>query len=242
MIYFFLIPVYNESKNIEHLAENLCSLQLKDKYFVFVDDCSHDDTVTKINTLWEGQCYHIIRKEKNIGPGDSFNRGFEWILQHTLSDSDIIITLEGDNTSDLTILSKMITISGLEYDLVLASVYAQGGGFVKTSLLRKLLSYFANMLFRTIFNVKILTLSSFYRVYHITLVKSIKSKYQVIIDEKGFISMLEILLKAISLKAKIIEVPTVLNTDKRTGRSKMKRLKTALSYLIFLFRNKNKFK
>ncbi len=181
-------------------------------------------------------------KKKNTGPGDSFNKGFEWILQQSSSDSDIIITLEGDNTSDLAILPDMLAISGLGYDLVLASVYAQGGGFVKTSLARRLLSFFANMFFRTIFNVKILTLSSFYRIYHVSLVKAIKSRYQVIIEEKGYISMLEILLKAISLKTRIIEVPMILNTDKRRGKSKMKRLKTALSYLNFLFCYSKKFK
>ena len=180
-------------------------------------------------------------KKKNTGPGDSFNKGFEWILQQSSSDSDIIITLE-ETIPDLAILPDMLAISGLGYDLVLASVYAQGGGFVKTSLARRLLSFFANMFFRTIFNVKILTLSSFYRIYHVSLVKAIKSRYQVIIEEKGYISMLEILLKAISLKTRIIEVPMILNTDKRRGKSKMKRLKTALSYLNFLFCYSKKFK
>lgn len=69
MIHFFLIPVYNESENLRQLAGNLCGLPLKDKYFVFADDCSTDDTVYKINALWKGQNYHIIRKEKKYRTG-----------------------------------------------------------------------------------------------------------------------------------------------------------------------------
>ena len=148
--------------------------------------------------------------------------------------------MEGDNTSDISILPHMIKISEMGYDLVLASAYAQGGGFEKTSLIRKIISFFANMLFRAFFNIKVLTLSSFYRVYKITLIKSIKIAYGSIIREKGFICMLEILIKAIHVHAKIIEVPMLLKSDQRKGKSKMKLITNTLSYLRFLLSFKNK--
>ena len=50
--------------------------------------------------------------------------------------------------------------------------------------------------------------------------------------------MVEILIKAIKLEAKIIEVPMLLNSENRKGKSKMKIFKTILSYLRFLFVNK----
>ena len=121
-----------------------------------------------------------------------------------------------------------------KYDLVLASVYAQGGGFSKTSIFRKLISFIANQLLRFIFGIKILTLSSFYRVYTVSIIKSIKSHYGKIITENGFICMLEILIKSIRIGTKIIEVPMILNSDKRIGKSKMKIIKTSIRYIHFL--------
>jgi dolichol-phosphate mannosyltransferase len=234
MIYF-LIPVFNEALNLEILSKRTTgALPGYDKFYLFVDDHSTDDSVNLIGESFKDHPHSVILKDKNEGPGDSFNRGFEWILQHSRGDSDIVVTMEGDNTSDINILKDMVTISALGYELVLASVYAQSGGFKKTTFVRKLMSLVANLIFRQIFGVKVLTLSSFYRVYHISLIRKIKDHFPVIIEKKGFICMLEILLKAIRLEAKIIEVPMQLNSDLRKGKSKMKLFRTTYSYLAFV--------
>jgi hypothetical protein len=89
-----------------------------------------------------------------------------------------------------------------------------------------------------VFNIKVQTISSFYRVYSVSLLKKIKTKYGILIKENGFICMLEILTKAIHCEAKIIEVPMVLKSTKRLGKSKMKIVKTTLDYLKFLFKIK----
>ena len=151
---------------------------------------------------------------------------------------DIVITLEADCTSDLSILSTMLTLNRLGYDLVLSSVYAQGGGFDQTSFLRKFISATANFTFRFLFDVKVLTLSSFYRVYSVALLKRIQEKYKVIIRESGFVCMLEILVKAIHSNARIIEVPMQLHSSKRIGKSNMKIVKTTFQYFRFLVMRK----
>ena len=124
--------------------------------------------------------------------------------------------------------------------MVLASIYAQGGGFYKTTFSRRLISTIANLFFRFLFNVQVLTISSFYRVYSLTLLKKVKQQYDVLISENGFICMLEILLKSISCNAKIIEVPMTLNSNKRIGKSKMKIFRTIFEYLIFVTSFKKK--
>jgi dolichol-phosphate mannosyltransferase len=239
MTYYFLIPVFNESQNLETLAKRIIPLYPdQNKLFLFVDDGSTDQTVSLIHSLFADHTVQVIEKPGNIGPGDSFNRGFEWILDHSNCEKDLVITLEGDNTADISILPHMVQITEMGYDLALASVYAQGGGFEKTSLLRKVISFFANMLFRVFFNIKVLTLSSFYRVYRITLLQKIKKESGIIIREKGFICMLEILIKAIHVHAKVIEVPMLLKSDQRKGKSKMKITRNTLSYLRFLLSSK----
>jgi dolichol-phosphate mannosyltransferase len=242
MIYF-LIPVFNEEGNIPLLSEKLNSvLPEYRKHYVFVDDFSTDGSIKTIRNCFEAKHLQIISKDKNKGPGDSFNLGFEWILQNSKSSTDLIVTLEADNTSDLSILKTMILLSENNYSLVLASVYAQGGGFDQTSFLRRTISFFSNIIFRFIFNVKVLTLSSFYRVHHVEMIKSVKSKYGIIISESGFISMIELLIKSINAGAKIIEVPMTLYSGQRKGKSKMKVVKTSISYLKFIFKYKKIFK
>jgi len=240
MIYF-IIPVYNEELNIEELSCNLVTaLPGEKKYFVFVDDCSEDKTLDKIKSLFAENALHIITKPLNKGPGDSFNLGFEYLLSQKLLKDDLVITIEADNTSDINILDKMISNSRLGYDLVLASPYAQGGGFEETTIWRRFLSFVANSLLRFVFDVKVLTLSSFYRVYKPDILHRIKAKYDVIIKEPGFICMVEILIKSIRCKAEIIEVPMKLYSGKRKGKSKMKIIKTGISYFKFLLKNISK--
>ena len=239
MIYF-LIPILNESENIELLSKNLINcLPEENKYYVFVDDGSTDNSVAVLKKMAVSSSYTILGDGLNHGPGYAFNLGFEWILGHSHHDNDIVITLEADNTSDLTILPNMVSISYMGFDLVLASAYAQGGGFEQTTFLRKILSFGANMLLRFAYDIKVLTLSSFYRVYTITILKEVKKKYSSLIAEPGFISMIELLIKIIRTKGKIIEYPMTLHSSKRIGKTKIKVNKTTLRNLRLLIAGRN---
>jgi len=235
MIYI-LIPIFNEEGNVANLHRELTStLANEEKMYVFSDDGSTDKTVELLKTHFSGTNFTVLGDGTNHGPGYAFNTGFEWILANSRNiETDIVITMEADCTSDITILPHMLGINRMGYDLVLSSVYAQGGGFDNTSFIRKFLSAVANLLFRFLFDLKVLTLSSFYRVYSLNLLNKIKKNNPAIITEYGFICMLEILVKAIQQDAKIIEVPMMLKSQKRVGKSKMKVMKTTMAYFRFL--------
>lgn len=236
MIYV-VIPVYNEVLNLEELRRELSLVLTKEeKFFVFSDDGSTDGSMKRIGEIFKDTPHIVLGDGINRGPGAAFDVAFNWVLNQSKNKEDLVISLEADCTSDLTQLDNMLYLSQNGFDLVLASVYAQGGGFEKTNFLRKLISALANLLMRFVFNIKVLTLSSFFRVYRVDLLRVIQQRYKILIREQGFICMLEILLKAIYCGAKVIEVPTVLHSSRRKGASKMKILKTAGQYLLFLFR------
>ncbi len=236
MIYF-LIPVFNEELNIPNLFTELNALSLQEEFFfVFSDDGSTDQTKTLIQQYFDQKPFVILGDGVNRGPGAAFNTGFEWILATSNNPNDRVVTLEADCTSDLSILPVMLMLNQMQYDLVLASVYAQGGGFDKTSFYRKFTSAVANFIFRFLFNVQVLTLSSFYRVYSLSILRKIKATQPAIIAETGFICMLEVLVKAIHQHAKVIEVPMKLHSSKRRGQSKMKVLKTTFQYFSYLIK------
>jgi len=240
---FVLIPIYNEELNIPELHRGLTNSFLKDfdVHYVFSDDGSKDKSVELLQKNFEGHSFKVLTVEQNMGPGHAFNAGFEYILsQGDLGPNDVVLTIESDNTSDLTDAQKMVAISQLGYDLVLASIYAQGGGYGKTSFLRKFLSSVANLMFRFLFDLKTLTLSSFFRVYKVSALQNAKQLNGTLINEHGFICMLEILLKFTKANHSVIEVPTTLRVDRRQGKSKMKIVKTTITYFTFLLNNKVK--
>lgn len=240
MIYI-VIPIFNEEQNITNLYNELEGYSFEENhFFVFSDDGSTDNTKLEIERHFPSDKTIVLGDGINRGPGAAFNVGFEWVIQHSKNDSDLVVTIEADCTSDLEILPVMLALNQLKFDLVLASVYAQGGGFDSTGFIRKFISSVANLLYRFVFDIKVQTISSFYRVYSVTLLKKIKSKYGNLIEENGFICMLEILTKAIHCEAKIIEVPMVLKSTKRLGKSKMKIVKTTMDYLKFLLKIKLK--
>jgi dolichol-phosphate mannosyltransferase len=240
MIYI-VIPIFNEEQNISNLYNELANFPFnEDHFFVFSDDGSTDNTISQLTKYFPQDKTIVLGDGINRGPGAAFNCGFEWVLENSKSNNDIVVTVEADCTSDLAILSDMIALNKMKYDLVLASVYAQGGGFDSTGFIRKFISSVANLLYRFVFDIKVQTISSFYRVYTVSLLKRIKIKYTNLIEENGFICMLEILTKAIHSEAKIIEVPMVLKSTKRLGKSKMKIVKTTIDYLKFLLKLKLK--
>ena len=235
-----LIPVYNEAGNIANLAQELRPWsERSDIAIIFSDDGSTDATIALIREHFSAGNMTVIGDGINRGPGMAFNAGFEKILE-SAADDDVVVTMEADCTSDIGILPEMLGIAALGYDLVLASVYAQGGGFDKTTLWRRLLSSLANMCYRFAFDLRVATLSSFYRVYSVRKLREVKTRHGVIIREPGFICMLELLIKMIECKARVIEVPMMLASTKRVGSSKMKVFKTTLSYFRFLLARKLK--
>jgi dolichol-phosphate mannosyltransferase len=235
---FVLVPVYNEAENLINLHRELDGLKIDEPlHFIFSDDGSTDHSRQVIEKLFVGKNFIVLGDGVNRGPGAAFNTGFEWVLKNG-KPQDTVLTMEADCTSDLSILPIMLTLHRLGYDLVLASVYAQGGGFEQTSFLRKFLSAAANFTFRFLFDVKVLTLSSFYRIYSVSLLKNIQEQFDTIIIEQGFVCSLEILVKAIRCQAQIIEVPMQLHSSKRIGKSKMKVYRTMFAYFKFLLRGK----
>jgi dolichol-phosphate mannosyltransferase len=94
------------------------------------------------------------------------------------------------------------------------------------------LSHVANGLMKKTLGLSGLqTLSSFYRVYQVSALKAMRARYgDGFISTRGFECMVEILYRAARLGLRISEVPMVLDGSRRSGKSKMKVLRTSLAY------------
>ena len=234
---YVIAPVYNESENIPALMRNWVRLSggLADSRitFVLVDDGSTDGTVETIEAERQNLDVLVLRHGENRGPGYAFGTAFAH-LAGDLKPDDILVTMEGDNTSRIGTLLRMLDRCRREdLDFVLASPYAYGGGFMRTSLWRRFLSHGANGTLRGIIGMHgIHTMSSFFRVCRGRAIQSLQANYDNrIIESAGFEGMVEMLKKIMILGLSVSEVPMWLNSQSRVGKSKMKILRTIFGYL-----------
>jgi dolichol-phosphate mannosyltransferase len=241
-----IIPAYNEDKNIASLLENIAALGSSlDEYRIFViDDGSRDNTVEIVHSFEKKIPITIISHQTNLGVGAVFRTGFEAALKIADS-SDVLVTMEADNTSDLAILPEMLKKLRAHSDVVLASCYARGGKIEGTDLWRKVLSWGANLLLVLAFPIPgVKTYSSFYRVYNAGFLQKAFEDYKgKLIEQPGFVCMVEVLVKLYRVNARIAEVPMVLRINMRKDASKMRVWRTVHDYISFIItdiRNRRK--
>jgi len=231
-MYIFIIPAYNEERNIGLLLNKMKEkMDGKEYLIIIVNDGSKDNTKMIAESFKDKMPIKIVDHKINKGVGEVFRSGFKEALKDA-RDDDIIITKEADNTSDLAIFDNMVESISSGADLVLASCYAPGGRVLGTSLYRKILSWGANQLVKLIVPIKgIHTFSSFYRAHRGKFLKDIYAIYgEQMIEEDGFVCMVELLIKYGRLKPKVVEIPMILDGTIREGKSKMKTKKTIIAY------------
>ena len=232
-----VVPVFNEAGNVlamvGQVRDRLDPLGLPYR-IVIVDDGSTDGTAHLLRTNADAaRPITVVRHEVNEGPGAAFRSGFLHVLR-AADPLDVVITMEGDQTSDPRVLMRMLHRVWEEGDdIVLASCYLYGGGIRGTNLHRIALSHIANGLMKKALGLSgLATLSSFYRVYQVSALQAMHRRWgDGFISTQGFECMVEVLYRAAQLRLRISEVPMTLDGARRTGRSKMRVLRTSLAYL-----------
>ena len=230
-------PAYNEAGNIDDLLlrieERLLPLAVPHR-IVVVDDGSTDDTAARCRAAAaRGLPVEVLSHGENRGPGAAFRTGFLHVLE-SADPLDLVVTLEADQTSDPSILPRLLhrVWEGGDH-IALASCYLYGGGIVGTQAHRVGLSHVANGLMKKALGLSgLATLSSFYRVYQVSALRALRERWgDGFITTHGFECMVEILYRAAQLRLRISEVPMVLDGSKRVGKSKMKVARTTVAYL-----------
>lgn len=205
--------------------------------FVFVDDGSTDDTVKQLQASHRNNLT-ILTHETNKGPGAAFETAFRQALAKDLNDDDVVVTLEGDATSDPKILKRLLLRLQENDDVIMVSPYLYGGGLQKVQIHRVLISHIANGLIKIFLNLRGLsTFSCFFRMYRGRALKRLDQAYpQGIVTCHGFDCAVEILIKAVRVNLTISEIPFQVDWSRRKGKSKMKIMRTAFNYLVLMFR------
>jgi dolichol-phosphate mannosyltransferase len=154
-------------------------------------------------------------------------------LSEIVADDDYVLTIEADNTSRIDLFDVMKRRSDEGYDVVLASPYAYGGSIVHTTPVRVAVSHIANAFVKEFLGIHgLLTVSSFFRLYRGSAIRSLQRHYGPgILECAGFECMVELVLKMVYLRMSISEVPMILDSSRRVGPSKMRVGRTAAGYM-----------
>ncbi|RMF45307.1 MAG: glycosyltransferase [Anaerolineae bacterium] len=135
-----VIPVYNESPNLEPLHHELCAtLNALGKPYeiLFVDDGSTDDSFTVLKDLSAADPHvRVIRFRRNFGQTAAFAAGFDYAR------GEIIITMDADGQNDPADIPALLEkLESGDYDVVTGWRVERKEGFA-----RRFLSKVANRL------------------------------------------------------------------------------------------------
>jgi polysaccharide deacetylase family protein (PEP-CTERM system associated) len=224
-----VVPCYNESMVLPYSARTLDSFARDhaDRYdtsFIFVDDCSSDDTWAQLQVLFgDRKDCTLVQHAHNRGIAAGTLTGV------SLARSELVCVIDCDCSYEIQQLNKMIALMDQDVDCVTASPYHKDGSVVNVPGWRLLLSRGLSMFYRLVFTQKLATYTACFRVYRRSAMADIE------IQDEGFVGIAEILAKLDSRGSKIVEAPAVLEA-RLFGHSKMKVVKAIWAHLRLLAR------
>ena len=146
----FVLPTYNEEKNIRQTVEGIFSNQIlvpTSRFRVLVvDDNSSDGTQKEVTQLIaKYPDLHMITGDKK-GLGDAYKRGLLYALSSFKP--DFVFQMDSDGQHDPKLIPAFIEQINAGYSLVVGSRFVEGGSTPDFSFRRKFISRLGNLLVR----------------------------------------------------------------------------------------------
>lgn len=236
-----VLPVYREGRSIYDLLTRLAMSKMEKIEVIVVDDCSQDSTLewiqraaTEVPSL---NC-KIIMHDINRGLGGALNTGIDQLMARPNANFTAVITMDGDNTHDPTLIPEMVRRIEAGADIVVASRFQRGAKIVGVPAARQFLSYGARLTYTLRWQLKgVRDYTCLYRAYSgRSIAAAYKSAGTPFLKEKDFVSSAELLRKVARFAERIEEVPISLNYSRKSEPSNMKIFKTILRTVTHLLR------
>ena len=224
-----VVPCFNESLVLPYSAKTLESFAKDhdDRYetsFVFVDDCSTDDTWDQLHELFgdRDDCV-LVQHDRNRGITAGTLTGIR------KARTEMVCVIDCDCSYEIQQLNKMVGLMDEGVDCVTASPYHKDGDVVNVPGWRLFLSRGLSVLYGFVFTQKLATYTACFRVYRRSALVDVE------VQEEGFVGIAELLAELDARGSKIVEAPAVLEA-RLFGRSKMKVVKAIWAHLQLLAR------
>lgn len=224
---FVMIPTYNESQNIKSLIDKIIGLRIKNLNIVVVDDNSPDGTWKIVQDMSKkNKNVHLLLRKRDKGRGAAGKEGFIYCLRHN---ADIVVEMDADMSHDPKYIPAMI--KELENaDLVLGSRRIEGSKEIGRSLIRRFVTWGANLYIKMMLGINVDDCNSGFRCFKRNVLEAVKLEK---LESKGPAIVQEVLFKAHLRGFKIKEIPiTFVNRTK--GHSKLGISQLAAGYFMVL--------
>jgi dolichol-phosphate mannosyltransferase len=229
---YVIIPAYNEGPNLGAVLEQLRQLSTTmPLVVVVVNDGSCDNTLEVAESFRDKLDLEIVTHPVNLGVPMTFYDGLVAAARRA-DRGDCIFIMEGDGTSDLKCMPEMARRVHAGDDIVVASRYIRGGGYLNFPWKRTAGSWVVNVVLSVFFHVRGITdYTIFYRAYRAEAVQQALKHYgSGFATTKSFAANLEVLLRVLPYSKRFSEVPLLYDYGLKKSQSKMNPFKTLREY------------
>jgi len=229
---YVIIPAYNEGPNLGAVLQQLQELSARLPLAVIVvNDGSRDNTLEEAERFRDQFDLQIVTHPVNLGVPMTFYDGLVAAAAKA-QPGDCIFIIEGDGTSDLKLMPEMARRVYDGDDVVVASRYISGGGYLNFPWQRTWGSYVVNFVVSIFFHVRGLTdYTIFYRAYRAEAVQRALQHFgSGFMTTKSFAANLEVLLRVLPFSKRFSEVPLLYDYGLKKSKSKMNVFKTLREY------------
>ena len=228
-----VIPTYNERENVPQLIPRIYKIFQKAKikgHVLIVDDNSPDGTWKIVEGLQQKySSLHLLRRSTKKGLGSAYRAGFAYVLE-TLN-VDVIFEMDADLSHNPHRIPSFVQMIASGYDVVVGSRYIKGGSTVNWPLMRRIISFGANMLANLLLGLHMKDVTSGYRCYRRWVLEKIDMGG---VTSEGYAFQEEMLFLAKKVHARLGEVP-IRFVDRRAGTSKLSK-KEILNFFMKIIR------
>jgi len=234
------LPAYNEEAAIRPLFERIISARTQlvksglaeDLRVIFYNDGSTDGTVAEVRSRATNARVTLLSPETNGGLGRALQGIFSYFLQDART-NDVLIVMDSDDTHDPSqIMDLLKRMDSHGEDIVIASRYRRGSRVSGVPANRQILSLGFAAIVKLALPIKgVRDYSCGYRAYTYSSLKSVASEQGFVLDEPGFASMPEVLVRLRREPLHFGEVPLDLHYDQRLTMSKMRPWQNSLRLL-----------
>ena len=236
-----VLPAYNEEEAIGPLLvriKRMIDQRGLQVTVILVDDGSTDGTIDRAR-LHGDMDIHVIKHHYNQGLGEAIKTGLIAALE-IVGNEDIIVTMDADDSHSPALIERMVNRIEEGSDMVIASRYLPESRTIGLSRSRRLMSWGASLLFRTLCPIPgVRDYTCGYRAYRAGILREAFQRWgKKFVEQSGFSCMVDILLKLSQMPLVFSEVPMILRYDRKPGASKIDVRRTIFQTLRLLLRRR----